>query len=351
MSTCSIIIPLYNQAALTRQCIRMLLDMPAKHVETEIVAVDDGSSDGTARVLAEFGGRIRIVRHAINQGFARTCNDGAAAATGDYLVFLNNDTEPIAGWLDALVQYADAHPRAALVGCKLLFPNGMVQHAGIVFGNDYAPRHIYAGFPSDHPLVNKSRRFQAVTAACVLIRRSLFAEMGGFDTNYLNSYEDMDLSMRLADRGWEIHYCHTSALYHLESATRDSRSAQEARNSERFLSRWKHRIQADEMAHYIADGLLILHAPDRYPIKVVMSPLLGVLVNDPTQLTIEKLLKQRSEQVYDLLEENVRLRIQLQEAQLAAASNVPPLVAGLETAAAWEEMTTTDGNGSATRFE
>ena len=82
------------------------------------------------------------------------------------------------------------------------------------------PLHLYAGCSADHPAVNKSRRFQAVTAACLLVRRPAFEEVGGFDTGYHNDLEDVDLCLRLGRLGHEVHYCHESVLYHLESASR-----------------------------------------------------------------------------------------------------------------------------------
>src|SRR5262249_53269406 len=105
---CSIIIPVHGKAALTRQCLEVLLSPPYERTTYEIIVVDDASPDETAQVLADYSGRIRVVTHTVNQGFARTCNDGAAAAGGEYLVFLNNDTIPQPGWLDALVRYRES---------------------------------------------------------------------------------------------------------------------------------------------------------------------------------------------------------------------------------------------------
>ena len=218
-TACSIIIPVFNKAALTRQCLDTLLSLPETE-RAEIVVVDDGSTDNTSEVLAGYGQRIRTVRHEINSGFATACNDGAAAAAGEYLVFLNNDTIPKAGWLEALLNYAKTHPKAGVVGSKLLFPDDTIQHAGIVICQDRVPRHIYTGFPADHPAVNKSRPYQAVTGACMLIQRKLFQEVGGFDISFVNSCEDIDLCLRLAERGYEAHYCKDSVLYHLESVSR-----------------------------------------------------------------------------------------------------------------------------------
>src|SRR2546427_12050984 len=99
MPDCSIVVPVFNRAAVTRECLNALLAHPPEQIEREIVVVDDGSSDLTARVLADYGTQIRVVTHAANLGFATACNDGAAAAGGRYLVFLNNDTVPHVGWL------------------------------------------------------------------------------------------------------------------------------------------------------------------------------------------------------------------------------------------------------------
>ncbi len=98
---CSIIIPVYNNAALTRRCLDLLLSGAAR-ASFEVVVVDDASTDTTPQLLAAYGGRVRTVRHQTNEGFAAACNAGAAVASGEYLVFLNNDVLPEAGWLDAL---------------------------------------------------------------------------------------------------------------------------------------------------------------------------------------------------------------------------------------------------------
>src|SRR5207302_5123515 len=117
------------------------------------------------------------------------------------------DTVPWSGWLDALVRYAESHPQAGLVGSKMLYPDGTIQHAGIVIDQDGHPRHIYVGFPGDHPAVNKSRRMQMVTGGCFLIHREAFERAGRFDTAYQNGFEDVDLCLKVRDLGYEVHYC------------------------------------------------------------------------------------------------------------------------------------------------
>ena len=105
--TATIIIPVHNKASLTRQCLNTLLAETEVGVAREIVVVDDGSIDLTPELLAAYGNQIRTIRHEVGAGFAGACNAGAALATGEYLVFLNNDTVPRAGWLEAMVRHAE----------------------------------------------------------------------------------------------------------------------------------------------------------------------------------------------------------------------------------------------------
>src|SRR5919202_951883 len=148
MTTCSIVIPVHNRAGLTRECLDTLLGQGLPP-DTEIVVVDDASSDDTSRVLASYGPRIRVAALAENRGFASACNEGVARAEGRYVVLLNNDTRPTPGWLQALIAHAEAHPEAALVGSRLLWPAGTVQHAGVGIDGNKDVRHIYMGFPGD----------------------------------------------------------------------------------------------------------------------------------------------------------------------------------------------------------
>jgi GT2 family glycosyltransferase len=319
---CSIVIPVYNHASITRQCLNALLARPPDTVKVEIVVVDDGSSDITPRLLAGYGDQIRVVTHEVNAGFASACNDGAAVASGECLVFLNNDIIPKGGWLDALVRYAQSHPRAAVVGSKLLYPDNTIQHAGVVVCQDLYTRHIYSGFPADHPAVNKSRRFQAVTGASMLVRRDAFEQVGGFDAGFVNAYEDHDLCLRLGERDYEVHYCHESVLFHLESMSRAGRTAEFERATRRYHLRWANRIQPDDLAFYLEDGLMRLTYREYYPISLTISPLLALLDADDRACRADRLLEARAKQVHELLNDNVRLRERLEEITL------PPHVEG-----------------------
>jgi GT2 family glycosyltransferase len=315
---CSIIVPVFNRAGLTRQCVDILLAEPPTEAEREVIVVDDASTDSTPELLAAYGDAVRAIRHEENTGFSTSCNDGATAARGEYLVFLNNDTMPLEGWLEALTRYADDHQEAAVVGCKLLFPDDTVQHAGVAITEDNNPRHIYAGFPADHPAVNKSRRFPIVTAGCALFRRGPFEEAKGFDDSYVNGFEDVDLCLRIGELGYEVHYCHEAVLYHLEMATRSHRG--HAENHLLYRRRWAHKVQPDAMRYYMEDGLFRIRFAERYPFFVDIAPELA-LIEEERQPAADRLLASRSRQVYDLGRENVLLKLQLAEAGMKPAED------------------------------
>jgi GT2 family glycosyltransferase len=252
---CSVVIPVHNKAALTQQCLESLFEHRPE-VPFEIVVVDDASTDTTQEILAAFGDSVRSVRLEKNAGFATACNTGAAASDTEHILFLNNDTLAKPGWLDALVDYADANPHVSVVGSKLLYPDETIQHAGVVFSLTADPLHLYAGVHADHPAVNKSRAFQVVTGASLLIRRSAFDEAEGFDTAYHNDLEDVDMCLRLGVLGHEIHYCHESVLYHLESVSRGRRTSWPS--AKVYGRRWKGRVRHDELDYYLEDGFLDL---------------------------------------------------------------------------------------------
>ena len=307
MNKSTVIIPVLNQEALTRQCLEAVVGRE----DCQIVVVDDASTDGTARMLSTFGERITLIRHKRNHGFARSCNDGAAAARTKFLVFLNNDTIPQSGWLQQLENYANEHPRAAVVGSKLLYPTNTIQHAGVVICQDRYPRHIYTGFPSSHAAVNKSRRFQIVTAACMLVRRGVFAEAGGFDDKFRNGFEDVDFCLRLGAKGQEVHYCAESVVHHLESVS-PNRFKRDKENVALYRSRWLARVQPDDLTYFIEDGFLQLTYEGSFPLNLKVSPELAV-IDSGRKKQLEEDFAQKNRQLRDMTREVTRLRAELGE--------------------------------------
>lgn len=231
----SLVIPIYQRADLTRTCLDSLVAAGLDGVE--IVLVDNASTDGMPTLLDEWEGSARVIRNSANLGFATACNQGARAAAGPVVVFLNTDTEVHDGWLQPLLAAVD-DPRVGLAGPRLLYPNGRVQHVGMALLPGCIPFHIHRGVPGDHPLATQTRDLTILTAACVAVRSEVFREVGGFDTGYLNGFEDTDLCLSLADRGYVARYCGDSVVTHHESMS-PGRLDNDGPNMRLFRTRWR----------------------------------------------------------------------------------------------------------------
>jgi GT2 family glycosyltransferase len=305
----SVVVPVHNREGLSRRCLRRVLaELPP---DCEVIVVDDASTDATPQLLAELAGQLRSLRLEQNAGFAAACNAGAAAARGEQLVFLNNDTEPEPGWLEALLDYADEHLEAEVVGARLLYPTGTIQHAGVVFGQDGYPHNLYTGFPADHPAVNRARRLQAVTGACMLVRRASFERLGGFDEGYFNSMEDVDLCLRIGEAGGEVHYCPAATVVHLESASR-GRAERFEPSVARYRERWRGLVHRDDLEVYAEDDLLEVEYPDAHPLRISVSPLLATVEHGSRhQHELELQLRAHGRRAADLQRELNRLTAEL----------------------------------------
>jgi GT2 family glycosyltransferase/glycosyltransferase involved in cell wall biosynthesis len=254
--TVSIVIPVFNQIAFTRQCLERLGRHAAGGPAVEIIVVDNASSDDTAAFFREphdVGVPLTYVRNAINEGFSRGNNIGARQARGRYLLFLNNDTLVTDGWLAAMVRIADDDPHVGIVGIKQLFPyTRRIHHTGIVFTADGRPQHIYPHGDASLPHVNRQREYQAVTGSCLLIPRDLFEACGGFDEGYRNGYEDIDLCLAVRDRGRSVVCCTSAFIYHY-GQTSETRTDDDDANVARLKARWGDAIVPDEHRYFKED--------------------------------------------------------------------------------------------------
>ncbi len=192
----SILIPVFNKAQLTQNCLQSLAATTDPQ-RGEIIVIDNGSTDETAQTVAQFAG-VRVIRNDSNLGFAAANNQGARAARGRFLVLLNNDTQALEGWMAAMLAAAQA-PHVGVVGARLLFPDGRLQHGGVVampslFGpSAFTMVHDLYGARGDDPRALQSRECQAVTGACMLTPRELYSRLGGLDECYANGLEDVRL--------------------------------------------------------------------------------------------------------------------------------------------------------------
>ncbi|MBE0566423.1 MAG: glycosyltransferase family 2 protein, partial [Krumholzibacteria bacterium] len=249
----SIVMPVFNKLELTRACVASI-EAQAGAASYEILVVDNGSSDGTGQWLAAAAraGRLRAVPNPRNQGFSCGCNLGAEHARGRYLLFLNNDMEVLPGWLDPLVWTLDADPDVGIVGARLLFPDGTIQHAGVAmvdYRDDVPPilggQHKSYRKPHDDPEVLRPQLMQVVTGACLMIRPEVFAAIGGFDEGYWNGNEDVDLCLKAGEAGWLVVYRPESTVIHYESQSGPERYARVEPNIARFNAAWRGRCRPD----------------------------------------------------------------------------------------------------------
>ncbi|MEZ5065808.1 MAG: glycosyltransferase [bacterium] len=248
----SIVIPLYGRAELTEKCLESLAANTPEG-SFEVILVDNASPDSTPELLACLDGNVKIVRNEKNLGFATACNQGAALASTPNLLFLNNDTEAHAGWLEPLLETLD-DPTVGVVGAKLLFPDGQVQHAGVALLSretsvPLVAFHLHYGLPADAREVNVAQEVPVVTGACLLIRRELFESIDGFDTFFWNGYEDVDLCLKAGTSGARVVYQPASVLTHHESMSGPERFSRAGENERLLSSRWTGKVPVD----YVAD--------------------------------------------------------------------------------------------------
>lgn len=256
----SIIIPVRNKLEFTRRCLESLWETRSD-LRHEIIVVDNASDDGTKEYLQELAEQ-GLVTHLLNDPplpFAASCNRGAQAAKGKYLLFLNNDTVASPGWMEELVKTIQSAPGIGAVGAKLLYPNRTIQHAGVVFhrykSQDLTvPYHIFKGFEENHPAVNRERDFRALTGACLLTPAQVFRALGGFDERFVNCYEDVDYCLRLHAHGHRLVYTPKAQLIHFESQT-SGRSDYVLEAGRILQQKWGSQITGDDLNYLQEAGL------------------------------------------------------------------------------------------------
>ena len=247
----SIIVLTYNNKALTIKCLKALFANTPKIYLDDVLVVDNASADGTQDYLKKQKG-IRIFLNKENLGFSKGNNFGASEAKGEILIFLNNDTEVRKGWLLPMLEIIKKKREVGAVGAKLLFPDGTIQHAGVVISEDRIPRHIYYQDNPKKSYVNKEREYKAVTAACVAIPKTVFEKVKGFDEEYVNGLEDVDLCLRIRKAGYSVWYSPKSVVYHHEKVA-PGRFKYNDHNYRLYMQRWGGE-EPDEHQYMINDG-------------------------------------------------------------------------------------------------
>jgi GT2 family glycosyltransferase len=255
----TIIVPTRDRLDLIGSCVESLFRYPAG-ADFELVVIDNGSESAEALAFLktlEGSPNSRVLRRPGPFNFSAICNEGARAARHPFLLFLNNDVRALApDWLGRMLAFAAA-PGVGAVGAKLLFPDGRLQHGGVVLGLDGFAGHVQRAVGADDPgylgMLAWPREVAAVTGACMAVEARKFFEVGGFDEVRLPiEYNDIDLCLRLAERGYKSVFEPRARLEHRESASRganpylDSRYAHE---HSYFRERWGRMLRDDPYFH------------------------------------------------------------------------------------------------------
>jgi GT2 family glycosyltransferase len=288
----SILIPFRNHIELTRQCVEAIR-VNTEGLKIEILLLDNWSQGTDAETFCTEQGNepdTKVLRIAEPFNYSLINNRGVAVASHPFLLFMNNDVivnDPL--WLRTMLNEAMADPPIGAVGAKLLYPNGTVQHAGVVIGVGGIAEHAFRGVPGNGPgylaRAISAAEVSAVTAACMLVRRSAFESVGGFDETELSvAFNDVDLCMKLRKSGFRIIYSADVTCEHRESMSRGDDFAEDKlsrfmRENETMRSRWNDLLPFDPFynRHFAREGglyrdLRCLDPKDEKPV-VLMTPL------------------------------------------------------------------------------
>lgn len=238
----SVCIPTFNNFQLFRQCVEKL--KKATKIPYELLVLVLGQ-DETWQWCIKNG--IKAYKHKPPFYFSQANNYLAKRAKGEYLLFLNDDTIPQRDFLEDMIEETKWDKKVAIVGAQLLYPNGTIQHAGVFWRTEYPGEAGHIGlYEQPQSYYDISRDVPAVTGACMLIRKDIFNELGGFDEKYKNGYEDLDLCLKAYYKDYKIKYCGRAVLVHYVGATKGTTgkvsTSGEFReeNFSYFYKKWEH---------------------------------------------------------------------------------------------------------------
>lgn len=266
----SILIPVYGKLEYTLMCLKSIaVNLPTRSFE--IIVLDDRSPDHSATELQKIE-NLHVVLNPSNLGFLRSCNYGSQFANGQYLLFLNNDTQVEAGWLDHLVQTYDDFKDVGLVGSKLVYPNGSLQEAGGIVWRDGSAWNYGRNSDPELPEFNYVRETDYCSGASIIIEKTFFQGLGLFDERYAPAYyEDTDLAFKVRAAGKKVIYQPRSVVVHFEGVSHGTSTdvglkAYQTENGKKFFERWKPEL---EKGHF-EPGASLFTARERSSFKTTV---------------------------------------------------------------------------------
>ena len=245
----SIVIPVYNQFDYTWHCLESILKN-SEDCTYEVIIANDCSTDLTTR-LEEIVSGVRMITNKENLRFLLNCNHAAEYAKGEYILFLNNDTQVQPGWLRPLISLMEKDSAIGMVGSKLLYPDGYLQEAGGILWRDGSAWNYGNRQNPEDSEFNYVHEADYISGAAIMIRASLWKEIGGFDQRFVPAYcEDSDLAFEVRRHGYKVMYQPQSVVVHFEGISNgtDLASGQkkyQVDNQQKFLEKWKNELEKD----------------------------------------------------------------------------------------------------------
>lgn len=239
----SIVIPAYNEFSHTYACLQSIL-VNTTGIPYEIILGDDCSDDLT-KDIDRIVKNIKIIRNTENMRFLKNCNQAASHAAGEYILFLNNDTTVQEGWLSALVSAMESGDKVGMTGSKLVYPDGTLQEAGGIIWKDASGWNYGRGKNPQASEYNYKKEADYISGAAIMIRKSLWEQIGGFDERYAPAYyEDSDLALEVRKAGYQVVYQPASVVIHYEGISNGSdittgQKSYQMRNQKIFYDKWK----------------------------------------------------------------------------------------------------------------
>lgn len=264
----SIVLPAYNGWDLTYKCL-VSIKQNTTGVSYEIIIGDDSSTDET-RNIGQYIKNIVVIRNEKNLEFLYNCNRAATFAKGKYILFLNNDTEVMPGWLSSMTDLMERDPSIGMTGSKLIYPNGKLQEAGAIVWNDASGWNFGHRQDPQSSEFNYVKEADYISGASILIRTSLWKDIGGFDTRYAPAYsEDSDLAFEVRKHGYKVVYQPLSEVIHYEGYTHGTDNeagikeggikGYQKLNAVKFREKWKDVLEKE----HFPNGEKVFWARDR----------------------------------------------------------------------------------------